>query len=95
MNIFATSNGAADINEFWENQELEPEKPDNQEQQQPTTPEPQTPTTPEPPKQPTSTTENQYAHAGIAEDTMMVVAVLALVALAVFANKKVNEYNNI
>ena len=92
MNIFATSSNQEDISNFWEDQ-----SDDINSDNTPTTPEPepQTPTTPEPPKQPTSTTENQYAHAGIAEDTMMVVAVLALIALAVFANKKVNEYNNI
>ena len=101
QNIFATSSDQEDISKFWEDQS-DDIKTDNT----PTTPETPTQptTTPETPTQPTttpetqkptSTPENQYAHAGIAEDTMMVVAVLALGGLAVFANKKVNEYNNI
>ena len=88
MDIFATSDGPTDLNGFWEDQsgDLVPENP---------TPEKQEPTTSTTPETSKPTTENQYAHAGVAEDTMMVIVVIALITLAVFANKKVNEYNNI
>jgi len=88
MNIFATSDAQDLINDydFFEDQttELQPEQP-----QEPTTPEV---TTPEPT---TPKKEETLPDAGIAEDTMMIVTVIALGVIAVFANKKVKEYNNI
>lgn len=64
-----------------------------------TTPEPeQTPTTPSTPSTETTTgttQESTYSDAGIAEDTLMVVTIAGLVIAAIFAYRKVNEYQNI
>ena len=53
--------------------------------------------TPETEPEPTPSTpkDETLPDAGLAEDTMMVVALIGLIVMAVFANKKVKEYNNI
>lgn len=53
---------------------------------------------PTPPANPTPETqkpEEKLPEAGLAEDTVMVISIIALVAMATFAYKKVNEYSNI
>ena len=64
------------------------------------TPEPeQTPTTSTTPSTGTTTgtttQESTYSDAGLAEDTIMVVSIAGLVIAAIFAYRKVNEYQNI
>ena len=43
----------------------------------------------------TTQPEESLPHAGVAEDTMMVVTIAGLVILATVAYKKINEYQNI
>ena len=95
VNVFATSNGAADLSEFWEDQgdksTLEGEKTEPE----PTTPEPTTPESTTPTTSTTPEKEEKLPNAGLAEDTMMLVSAGALVVTAVYAFKKVNDYKNI
>ena len=58
-----------------------------------TTPEltPQQPTTPTTP----TTPENTYSDAGLVEDTIMIIAIAVLGITAVYAYKKVNQYQGI
>jgi len=78
-----------DINNpnFWDDQGGLNDLPTDPE---PTDPEPTTPTTPE-----TEKTEEKLPDAGLAEDTIMVISIVALIAMATFAYRKVNEYSNI
>ena len=54
----------------------------------------QTPTTPST-TTPSTETKEELPKAGLAEDTMMVVAIFGLIATATFAYKKTSEYNEI
>ena len=95
LNVFADS---TDLNDFWEDQGGLEDIGGTTET--PTTPETPT-TTPEPtPSTPSTTTpstetKEELPKAGLAEDTMMVVAILGLIAIATFAYKKTSEYNGI
>ena len=62
-----------------------------------TTPSTTTPSTTTPSTTTPSTTKpnDTLPKAGLAEDTMMVVAIIVLGATAIYAYKKINEYNNI
>ena len=89
-NIFATSGGPADLDNYLEGFEgqsgdLKTDPTQGQEQTTGTTPTP----APQPGK------EESLPKAGLVEDTMIVVAVMTLGAVAIFANKKVNELQNI
>ena len=104
INVLAT--GAADINSYWDDWEDQGSKGELQgtteDKEETPAPAPApapapTPTTPEPTK-PTTTTpqkEQELPKAGLAEDTLMVVSIIALIGMATIAYKKVNEYNNI
>ena len=86
INIFATSGGLLDLEGFEDQSgDIKTDQPQGQE------PAPETTQTPAP--QPEK--EESLPKAGLVEDTMMVVAVITLGAIAIFANKKVKEYNNI
>ena len=100
IKAFATTDDAASLDEFfndWEDQEVE----GNTVTPTPTaTPTPKPTTTVTTTPTPTATvTTNQYntdiPKAGLAEDTMMVVAVLVLGATAIYAFKKLSDYSNI
>jgi len=98
LNVFADS---TDLNDFWEDQgglediggttETPTETPSTPETPT-TTPEP-TPSTPS--TTPSTETKEELPKAGLAEDTMMVVAIFGLIATATFAYKKTSEYNEI
>lgn len=104
IKAFATIDDATSLDDFfndndWEDQEVE----GNTVTPTPTptsTPTPKPTTTVTTTPTPTATvTTNQYntdiPKAGLAEDTMMVVAVLVLGATAIYAFKKLSDYNNI
>ena len=104
INVLAT--GAADVNSYWDDWEDQGSKDDLQgttekeETPAQTTPEPTTTTTQTTPSttKPTTSTpqkEQELPKAGLAEDTLMVVSIIALIGIATIAYKKVNEYNNI
>ena len=93
MNTFATADGVTDLDEFlegsYEEQKTETEEDKNKDEAQKPNP------TPTPAPESTPKQEETLPKAGLAEDTMMVIAVIALGTIAIFANKKVKEYNNI
>ncbi len=61
-----------------------------------TTPEtPETPTTPTTPEKPSTQPENDLPKTGIADNTMMVVAIVLLAIGAIIAYKKTNYYKNV
>ena len=97
VNVYAET---TDLNDFWEDQGgLDDIGGDTPTETPTTTPEPeQTPTTPSTPSTGTTTEttqESTYSDAGLAEDTLMVVTIAGLVVAAIFAYRKVNEYQNI
>ena len=101
LNVFADS---TDLNDFWEDQGGLDDIGGTTETptETPTTPEtptttPETPTEkPSTPSTPPSTeTKEELPKAGLAEDTMMVVAIFGLIATATFAYKKTSEYKEI
>ena len=96
VSVFAVSNNPTDINEFWENQgsfediteEIEPEteleiEPETQ------------PNTNINTNTNTTTNTTDLPKAGLVEDTMMIVSVLALIGVAVFTFVKISDYSNI
>ena len=90
VNVYAE---ATDLDSFWEDQGSKEDLGGDTTTETPTTtPEP-TPSTPSTPT--TSEPEETLPDAGIAEDTMMVVTIVGLVIAAIFAYRKVNEYQNI
>ena len=99
VNVFAE---AADLDVYFENQgSLQDIGGDTQTETQTTTT-PTTTTQPETTTTPstgtttgTTTQESTYSDAGLAEDTLMVVTIGGLVVAAIFAYRKVNEYQNI
>ena len=103
VNVFGTT----DLNDYldgWENLELEDEQttttPDTTTSSTPDTTTPPTTTTPDTTTPSTNTNTNtnkneSLPQAGLAEDTMMVVAIVVLGATAIYAYRKINQYNNI
>ena len=84
VNVFASD--AADLGSLFEDQgTLEDLEGDETTELTPETPSTETNTQP----------EESLPHAGVAEDTMMVVTIVGLVILATVAYKKINEYENI
>lgn len=98
INIFATSSGAEDLSGFfdedWENQGSKSTLEEDTESKI-VEEEEQTLTTTQTPTQTQTKTENELPDAGLAEDTLMVIAIIALATIATIAFKKINEYNNI
>jgi len=95
VNVFAETNDPINL-EDWE--QLEIEDDDKTTDPTPTTPTTPTNPTPTPAPTPAPSTQNEnesLPHAGLAEDTMMVVAIMVLGITAVYAYRKINEYNNI
>ena len=90
VNVFAEP---TDLDEFWEDQggleDIGGGTTDKPTETPAPTPEP------EPTPTPTPTPEESIPHAGVAEDTMMVVTIAGLVILATVAYRKLNEYQNI
>lgn len=86
VNVFAESE---DLDKLFNQNELEDlgGLKDLQPETESTTSTPSTETNTQP--------EELLPHAGVAEDTMMVVTIVGLVILATVAYKKVNEYQNI
>lgn len=102
--VFAVTSNPTDLNDFWEDQgsldDVQGEKPTTPEPTTPTTPTTPEPTTPAPvPTTPstntTTNTNTDLPKAGLVEDTMMIVSILALTAVAVFAFVKISDYSNI
>ncbi len=89
VNVFAE---AGDLDDFWDDQGgLEDIGGETTQETPSTTPEPEpTPSTPT-----TQQPEETLPHAGVAEDTIMVVSIAGLVMAAIFAYRKINEYQNI
>ena len=94
LNIFAATEGPTDLNDLWTDLEDQGGKEDlKQEEQEKTpnpTPESKPDTTPNP-EQP----KEELPKAGLAEDTVMVISIMVLGAIAVYTFKKVNDYQNI
>lgn len=98
--VFAVTDDAIDFNDWndWEDQgdksNIGGEQKPNTETPTTPTPTPTTPTTPTTPEAPKK--ENtDIPKAGLAENTMVGVAIIVLGLTAIYAYKKINEYKNI
>ena len=91
INIFAATEGPADLDSLWTDLEDQGDKGDLKPEE--TTPPPET--TPPTPSTETEKPNNKLPDAGLAEDTMMVISIIVLGATAIYTFKKVNDYKNI
>jgi len=111
ISVFAVSSNPTDLNDFWEDQgsldDIQKEEPTTPETPKTETTEPETttPVTPQPTTPSTSTTtqtttpstntDKELPKAGLLEDTMMIVSIVALLGVAIFSFVKISDYSNI
>lgn len=109
VNVFAVSSDATDLNNYWDDWEDQGSKDDitpndtttdtNTSTNTNTNTNTSTSTNTNTTNNTSTTTNKQQSEtlpkAGLAEDTIMVVTVIGLVAISIYTFKKINEYKNI
>ena len=109
--VFATSSNPTDLNDFWEDQgsldDIQGSTTTDNETTEPstttpstttpstTTPSTTTPSTSTTTTTPSTNTDKELPKAGLVEDTMIIVSILAFVAVAISTFVKISDYSNI